>query len=295
MAPQQDGVRVTMLSSMAGGDFEEALERHAAWGIGMLDLKDGIFGKSVMDLTDEEAECAAAMIRDRGQETYCLSTGLFLDEVERGVEHFRARHLGRVGRAIEIARVLRPRFVRLLAASTERRAELADSARYLRREHPWLLDLYREAIETITDAGFEVTVENEVGGCILSRPAEVAGFFDALGRPHPACFTYDVQNLWQMGTVPTMEVYEELRPLIGYLHLKGGIAESGGTALKWRSTLEDASWPVADIVRAVVRDGVSPVICLNWPHGAPKPDYDYEGLVERDLCYLRRIIEESEG
>jgi len=98
-----------------------------------------------------------------------------------------------------------------------------------------------------------------------------------------------------MGTFPTMEVYEELRPLIGYLHLKGGIAQPGGTALKWRSTLEDASWPVAQIIRAVVRDGISPVVCLNWPHGAPKPDYDYEGLVERDLRYVRRIIEESEG
>jgi hypothetical protein len=55
--------------------------------------------------------------------------------------------------------------------------------------------------------------------------------------------------------------------------------------------LQDASWPVAEITSAVVEDGVSPVICLNQPqHGAPKDGYDYDGIVERDLAFLRSTV-----
>jgi hypothetical protein len=60
--------------------------------------------------------------------------------------------------------------------------------------------------------------------------------------------------------------------------------------LKWRSSLADASWPVAEITRRVAEDGVSPVICLNPSHGASKPGYDYADIVARDIAYLREQV-----
>jgi hypothetical protein len=60
--------------------------------------------------------------------------------------------------------------------------------------------------------------------------------------------------------------------------------------LTWRSSLEDASWPVADITRQVAEDGVSPVICLNPSHGAAKPEYDYSDIVARDIAYTRDLL-----
>ncbi len=287
-----ENVRLTMLNSLAGGDFEESLDRQRDWGIEVLDLKDGIFGKSVLELTDDEAERAASMARERGLEVYCLSTGLFFGEVEEGEEEFRSRHLDRVERACRLAGIFRPRFVRLLAARTSRRHRVRDAVAYLRAEAPWVLEFYGRAVEEIAEAGFEVTIENEIGGCLLSNPQEVLAFFHALPSAAQPWFTWDVQNMWQMGTFPAREVYRTLRPLIGYLHLKGGMAEEEGTALKWRSALEDATWPVGGIVRAVASDGVSPVICLNYPHGEAKPGYDYDDLVQRDLAYVRSILRE---
>jgi hypothetical protein len=83
--------------------------------------------------------------------------------------------------------------------------------------------------------------------------------------------------------------------VLGYYHLKGG--QHDGTALKltWRSSLEDASWPVLDITRAVVADGGSPVICLNPSHGAPKPREPSEELnladaTKADIDYVRREV-----
>ena len=78
------------------------------------------------------------------------------------------------------------------------------------------------------------------------------------------------------------------------VHLKGGQSDRPGGAPKWSSSLADASWPVLDVVRAVVADGVSPVICLNPSHGERKPGYDYTDVVARDVDFLRRNIPEIE-
>ena len=137
-----------------------------------------------------------------------------------------------------------------------------------------------------------MVIENEVHGCIWSRPEEILSFFQMLDRDGKVLLTWDVQNLWQMGTFPSVEVYEQLKPLIGLVHLKGGMVEGSSRQLKWRSALEDASWPVAEIVGRIIADGASPVICLNPSHGEARPGYNYDDVVGRDLAFMRRTFPE---
>jgi len=281
---------LTILNAMAAKDFEQSLDRHVEWNLKKLDLKDGIFGKGVLDLTDDDAAKAAKLIAERHLSAYCMSTGLFFDDVEKGEAHFRKEHLGKVARAVEIARILKPRFIRLLAARSAKRAEFSDGVEYIRKTVPWLISLYREAVSQIAAAGFDATIENEVHGCLLTNADEVAAFFAELGKGVKVSFTWDVQNMWQMGTFPSLAVYKKLKPLMGYFHLKGGMTD-GGKEMKWASSLEDASWPVLETTRQVVKDGRSPVICLNPSHGAPKPGYDYTDVVRRDIDYLRKNVE----
>jgi hypothetical protein len=85
-------------------------------------------------------------------------------------------------------------------------------------------------------------------------------------------------------------VYEALAPLIGYYHLKGGLAGDDGTTLRWKSALEDASWPVVEMTKAIVREGRSPVICLNPSHGEEMDGYDYRELNKKNLNFLRSRI-----
>ena len=294
MPDRPRGARLTMLNSMAGRDLPAALDRHVEWGLEVLDLKDCLFGKAVMDLTDEDAGRAANMVERRGLSVWCMSTHLFCDDVERGELHFAAQHAGRVERAVELARILRPALVRLLAAGGERRCMYDDCVEYLAAEHPWLIPMYAQAIDRLHAAGFQATIENEVGPCILRTPADVTALFAELGRREKVCFTYDVQNLWQMGTFPTMHVYEQLRGLIGYLHLKGGQCDDGDSerTLRWRSSLAEASWPVAEITRRAVADGVCPVVCLNPSHGRPRQEGKWEDFTKDDLNFIRESVPE---
>ena len=283
---------LSILNSMADFDFPKALDKHVAWGLTHLDLKDMIFEKPVTELSPTEAGRAAEAIQSRGLGVYCLSSSLFGGDIEDGPDAFRARALEPLGRLLNVARVLRPRLIRLLAAHSSRRAEFADSADYLDAQQPWVWGCYREAIDRIHDAGFLATVENEAYLCLLSTPGEIAQFFAKLDRPGKVVLTWDVQNLWQMGSFPSLETYGQIAPWLGYYHVKGGRGDGPQPALTWRSGLEEATWPVVEITRQVIAEGRSPVICLNPPHGALPPGQPDEHYTERDLAFLRRSFPE---
>ncbi|HUS92936.1 MAG TPA: TIM barrel protein [Phycisphaerae bacterium] len=289
---ERSRVRVTLLSSMAGREVAQSFDRHVEWGVELLDLKDGLFGKGVLDLTDDEARRLAEMAAERSLEVYCLSTGLFGGDLDSGPAGLDS-DLVRVERAVAIARILRPHFIRLLAAGSHRRGAFPTCMELLDAEMPWAIGRYRQAIDRIAAGGFLATIENEVGQCIFRTPEDVAGFFGRLDRRRKVCFTWDVQNLWQMGTFPTVEVYEQIAQWIGYVHLKGGRCEPGDPArtLAWRSPLAEASWPVSEIVRRAVADGRSPVLCLNPSHGRPMREGVWEDFTRQDLGFVRRLLE----
>lgn len=281
---------LTMLNSMASKQFEAALDQLSEWKITALDLKDCIFGKAVIDLSKDEAERAAVMANERGQYVYCMSTAIFQDDIEQGEEAFRSQHERWIVQALAVARILKPRLVRVLSAQSSKRRTFTDSIGYLNAHHPWVFNLYRSAIDRFHEEGVTLTIENDPHNNLFGSPGEIIRFFELLDRQGKTHFTFDVQNLWQMGVFPDMDVYTELKPLIGFLHVKGGLMNPKTKELQWRSSLEDASWPVADMCKQAVSDGTSPVICLNPSHGALKPNYDYSHIVKRDLDYMRSLF-----
>lgn len=284
--------QLTLLNSMASQDFEESLQVHREWNLEWMDIRDGVYDHWVKDLPVEVARRAKERIDEARLQVYCLSTSIFFANIEKGEAFFRQEHLSKVDHVIELSKVLKPTVTRLVAAQLPSREDGQSSMELIRSDYPWVIDVYREAIDRITDAGLDVTIENEAFRCFLSRVEDFHEFFQALDRQGKVGLTWDVQNHWATGLFPSMEVYEELRPLIHYYHVKGGQDDrTPERRLKWNVALEDAEWPVQEITQAVVNDGVSPVICLNpAQHGEQKPDYDYSNIVKRDLDYLRANI-----
>ena len=283
---------LSLLNSMAGRDFSAALERHAEWGITQLDLKDSIFGKNIADLTETDAANAAELIGARRMSVYCLSSSIFASDVEAGRAAFRSKHEPVLDRILDVARILKPTFIRLISAQTSRRAGIQNSASYLTENHHWVFEVYGEAIDRISAAGFKTVIENEIDNQILVNAREIRDFFAIIKRPEKVRFTWDIANSWQAGAFPTLAAYHELKPVIGYIHVKGGKSDGQGQALKFASSLRDAGWPVREILSEAIRDGVSPVICLNPPHGTAAPGDDLSNLAERDLKFMRDLIDE---
>lgn len=283
-------IKITLLSTIAGPDFPAALQRQAALGLTLLDLKDSIWDQTIEQLDEATAKRAAALCRENGLGVDCFSTGIGRARLTEE-SAFRTAFEPALERALCSAKILRPRTFRLLMPMVE--AEKGDAFERMQREWPWVIGVYREWVDRIAGAGLKPILENETHDCSFNTPADITGFFTALDRP-AARYTYDVQNLWQNGTFPSLEIYRRLRPFMGALHLKGGRSEAPGGPLVHAAPLEEASWPVLEIVRAVIADGITPVICLNPSHGAQPPGWDIWETACRDLAFLRREISEVE-
>lgn len=282
--------RLTMLNSMAGEDFAAALDQHVAWGIRDLDLRDGIYGHWLKTLPVADAKVAAKEIRARGLSVYCLSSSVFFGELGDGEEAFTAEHRKRFDQIEPLIEIFEPQVVRLIAPQLKARPDDDTAVDLVAGNHPWVFDLFRDAVGRITAAGARATIENEAWRCILSRPREFTRFFSELDLGDAVNLTWDVQNQWATGVFPSLDTLDEIEPLVAYYHVKGGQHVDESRKLKWNVALKDATWPVAEITSAVVARGVSPVICLNpAQHGEDKPGYDYTGIVERDLAFMRTI------
>lgn len=281
--------QLTILNFMASPDFDESVALHHEWGLKWIDLKEEIYGHTLKTLDPASARRAKATADAAGIQIFCLSTSIFSDDVQIGESSFREAHLAELRHTLALAEILQPRVIRILGAQLPRTQGL-NAVDVLKEEYPWIVDVYREAIDLIHDAGYISTIENEGEDCILSLTDEFIQFVQWIDRPGVAQLTWDVQNQWQNGVFPTTDVLAELKPYLFYVHLKGGAAGEDPNVLQWRTSLEDASWPVAVITQAVVNDAISPIICLNPSHGAIKPGYDYNNIVERDIEYLRRSV-----
>ncbi len=285
-------VRLTMLNSIAGKEFEPALDRHVEWNLRTLDLKNEIYGKSVDELLPHEAEQAVSAINARNLDVTTLSTGLFYGEIEQGETAFRAQFSASLDRILKTAPIFKPLNVRLLSARSSQRPTIPNSAEYLKARHPWVFSVYREAIQRLHEAGFFVVIENEVDSTIFTHPQEIVDFFEVLDCAGKVGLTWDIGNLWEEGTFPSLDVYYQLKPLISMIHLKGSRdVEQDGLTKRFASSLEDCPWNVLELVQAVVDDQVSPVICLNPAHGATSPAYNHSlENYYQDLLYLRHQI-----
>jgi sugar phosphate isomerase/epimerase len=254
------------------------------------DLKDSMWGNDLASMPLGDAKRLKELLDETGVHPYCLSTNIFGGHVDAGEQEFKADGLATLDHILGLAAELEPTFVRLLAAQTNRPATGSAVAATVAAA-PFMIPAYQEAIDRINDAGWKCTIENEAWTCVISTPDEFLEFFALIDRADGANMTWDIQNQWATGTFPSLEGYHAMKDIIGYCHVKGGTYEEGTTKLGWNVALEEADWPVVEIVSEVVADGVSPVLCINPPsHGKPIPDYRYDLVAKRDIDFLHANI-----
>jgi hypothetical protein len=226
----------------------------------------------------------------RDLSVFCLSTSVFFGALDDGREAFAAEHGARLEQVLPFIDVFRPKLVRLIAPQLKSRPDDDTAVDRLIADHGWVFDLFRDAVKRIEAAGAHATIENEAWKCVLSRPREFTQFFSQLDMGSSVNLTWDVQNQWATGVFPDIAMLDAVEPLVAYYHVKGGRHVDSSRKLRWNVALEDATWPVAEITREVAKRKLSPVICLNpAQHGEDKPDYDYAGIVARDIAFMRTI------
>lgn len=195
-------------------DLDEQLDTLSEESIGYLELRS-VWNKNVLDLTDEELKRVRSATSERGVGISSIGSPIGKVPIE---EDF-APHLERFRRALQAAKTLNARYVRVFSFFIP---EGEDPG--IHREAV----LERMGVLAAEAEDAEITLlhenEKEIYGDIPSRCLDLLTRIDS-----PALrAAWDAANFVQCGVDhPYAEGFESLRPFIEYVHVKDALSGSG--------------------------------------------------------------------
>ena len=183
------------------------------------------FGVNALLLPDHRVRELHHMVRDHGLVVAALASPLFKwseGEVSGGVDSFgfptsvpRVLREGHIKRAMEVARILEAKVVRVFSNLAEKPGGIPF------QEDPLLLFTLRLARE----AGVVVAVENEPV-CTVCKSGDLLALLSCHGG-HGLGLWLDVANLFEVGNA-SMETLAALAPFVRYVHVKDYAGTAAG-------------------------------------------------------------------
>jgi len=226
-----------------------------------------IFGKNIMDLTDEELDRAIDMVRGRGLEIVSIASPLLkcvlpnAPEVDSRFQQdiFASKHTFEdqprlTARAFEVAARTGAKFIRVFSYwRTVRPEECFDA----------IVEALQRLAEQAADRNVIIGIENE-HACNVGTGAETAKVLAAVDHPNLKV-VWDPANALVAGENPFPEGYSKIPPhRIGHVHAKDCFVKDhkptfgpvGECAVDWKGQ-----------IAALVRDGYQGWISLetHWP------------------------------
>jgi len=258
--------RIAAITDEFSPDLETALASMAEIGMTGAELRM-VFGKNIIDLTDEELDRAIGMARSRGMEIISIASPLLkcvlpdAPDVDARFRQdmFASRHTFAdqprlTARAFEIAQRAGARIVRVFS--------------YWRTVRPEeCFERVVEALRALADQaaayGLIAGLENE-HACHIATGAETARLLTAVNHPNLKV-VWDPANAMVSGETPFPDGYSKLPPArIVHVHAKdysSGWVELGAGDVDWRGQ-----------IAALVRDGYAGWISLETHWTGPAGD-----------------------
>ena len=193
--------------------LSEQLEAMKNNGIALIEMR-GVDGKSVADLTDDEAKEAKRKLDDAGAALSSLGSPYGKYPIEQPFE----AHLDAFKRGLEITKILGANRIRMFSFFMPREGDSKPA--------DWrgkVIDQLGQMLDLADDAGIRLCHENEKGiyGDIDDRCVDLMEVYgDRMG-----CI-FDPANFIQCGVKP-IEAFPKLEKYITYMHIKDALLENG--------------------------------------------------------------------
>ena len=261
-----DKFRIAAITDEFSPDLETAAGAMAAIGMTGAELRM-VFGKNILDLTDEELDRATAIVRGHGLEVVSIASPVLkcvlpdAPDVDARFQKdmFASRHTYEdqprlAARSFEIARRTGARIVRVFSYwRTVRPEECFDR----------IIVALRKLADEASSYGLTIGIENE-HACNVGTGSETARVLAAIGHPNLGV-VWDPANALVAGETPFPDGYNKIAPSrIAHVHAKDCFVkdhtpswwELGEGAVDWKGQMQ-----------ALVRDGYRGWISLetHWP------------------------------
>lgn len=249
------------------GDFEHALSLMQADGLHYADI-EFIWGKKPGFHTQEENERIKSLLEQYGIQAAVIGGFAFRDQsaqkIELGDAAYR-EHLDEIKAQIELAKYLGCKKVRCLTFSKQMAIWGYDGAEHRNAYHnqtwPKMLRIFEEPVKLAEDNGIELLIETGVN-TLLTSAYLTRQFIEDMGSKHLRILWDPANTLFNYET-PFPDAYEELKDLIGHIHIKDGTVDTRKSIITSTSVGEGAlATALPDIADALRKDGYSGIISL---------------------------------
>ncbi|MDR2254504.1 MAG: sugar phosphate isomerase/epimerase [Arthrobacter sp.] len=194
-------------------DFEEQCRFVAELGLGFIEFRSA-WGTNVLDLSEEQLTLAQEILAKHGLQV--SSIGSPIGKI--GIHDDFAPHLDRARHAVEVARRLEARFIRVFSFFIPEE-ENADDHRdeVLRR---------MGELAKVAEAGDVVMIHENEKLIFGDQPRRCLDIIESVGSAHLRS-TWDAANFVQVGVKPLSEAYGLLRPHVEYVQIKDAVLATG--------------------------------------------------------------------
>ncbi len=203
-------VKLSGFADEISPDLEVQLDTLDSLQIRFLELR-GVWGKNVLDLTDEELDTVRDELRKRGIGVSAIGSPVGKVSIESDFAEYRPR----VRRAIDVAIKMESPYIRMFSFYCRDRD--ADRTEVMRR--------MQAMIDMAAADGVTMVHENEKG--IYGEQPDRCLDLHRTVQGHGFGATFDPANFVQAGVKPYDEAFPLLEPYILYFHIKDAVMGEG--------------------------------------------------------------------
>jgi len=220
-------IRSCIFTDEVAPEFEEAVRLSAEAGAQGLELRNKLFGKSIVQIDDMDVRRIRDVCRTHGVEVAVLGSPVgkcSLDDPEE-----QRRHQDYFRRMAELAHAFETPIIRGFALWRPNRDRATDHLRPNLEAHlAQIVDFLAPIVEHAERENVRLCLETE-GATLVGTCAEARRVMDALGNSPALGVTWDVNNGLACGENPYPDGYRLIHDRIYHVHVKPNAQQSLAT------------------------------------------------------------------
>ena len=237
-------INVCYFADEVSKDFDEAVKLGVESGADSVEIRGGIWGKSVTTITDDDVNRMQDTLAKYGAKVTCIGSPFGKCNYDKQDEY--ETHLRYFDRMVELAHVFNTRIIRGFAFWKPR--EGGDAKRPKIEEY---LDIIAPKLEPAVKVAERenVTLAFETeGSTLIGTCQEARAVIDALGNSPALSVCWDVLNGLHCGELPYPDGYNYIKGLVTHFHIKPNRDQNMKTVGSTDITYEQ-------LLRIVIADG----------------------------------------
>ena len=281
-------IRTSIFNDEVSHELTEALDLMSSWGQDIFDLREFIFGKTVIDdISDTQREELIKILSGYSFDIGCIGTRKLITDPDAD----KTEMINLLKRLIKTAKAFHTGYIRICNfAPRPEEEELR-----LKMLAP-AVPLMKEFADIAAAEGITLVLENKPTS-LTNRGSEMAEFLGRVNHPNVKV-VWDVVNSWIGGYLNIEKDYENCREFLGFVHLKGAMGKRGDPKIYDRGGLMGQDEvPHGMVVERLVKDGYKGNITLDLAVGSiNKEEFNItrQEISRLSLEYTKKLVKEAE-